>query len=197
MDHEILKPQVVRPVRVETPQCEAEVNEPYPSGSWRKDRYSKLRPHFDPAHCQHESVFKLDGHYFCKKHAGIYTLEKWLKGELVATEVGVPEVDKALKAIDSACNCLQYDASGRFGAETIQPLRGAASLLRKLAKEVTNDPWTATTRGPGWGPHFSGGDGTIYPCCHECGGLKPGTGAESEFIAEAIGHKKGCSHAAT
>lgn len=89
MKAEILKPQYVRPEPVRTPQCEVEVQGPSWLGNteWRKQRYSKLRPQFDPKKCQHESVFKLDGKHFCKSHAGIYALEKWMKGELVAKEV--------------------------------------------------------------------------------------------------------------
>lgn len=55
-------------------------------------------------------------------------------------------------------------------------------------------PWTSTTRGPGFGPHGSGGDGALFLTCHACGGVKPGSGAESNFIASAIGHKEGCPY---
>lgn len=55
-------------------------------------------------------------------------------------------------------------------------------------------PWTATARGPGFGPHDSGGDGFLFLACHACGGIKPGGGAETNFIAEAVGHKKGCPY---
>lgn len=94
MQSERLKPVVVRPVVVHTPQCEAVIKktEWLSREEWRKKRYSKIRPHFDPLKCQHESVFKLDGKHFCKSHAGIYALEKWMKGELVAKEVKNAEV---------------------------------------------------------------------------------------------------------
>lgn len=89
MKAEVLKPQVVRPAVVHTPQCCVEIRETewLSRSDWRRERYSKLRPHFDPALCQHESVFLLDGKHYCKSHAGIYALEKWMKGELVAKEV--------------------------------------------------------------------------------------------------------------
>lgn len=53
-------------------------------------------------------------------------------------------------------------------------------------------PWTGICRGPGFGPHGSGDDGTPFPACCICGGLKPGSGAEHQFIDSAIGHQKGC-----
>jgi hypothetical protein len=52
--------------------------------------------------------------------------------------------------------------------------------------------WSSQRQGPGSGPMFSGGDGKWYPACPECGGIKPGVGAESVFMAEAIGHKTNC-----
>ena len=54
-----------------------------------------------------------------------------------------------------------------------------------------SDCWTATRMGPGTFSHDTG-PGTKFPACHICGGLKPGTGAENQFIAAAIGHKKTC-----
>lgn len=86
MDAETLKPQVIHVPRVVTPQCCVSVNDPTHNAGWRQERYKKLRPSFDPGRCQHESVFKLDGKCYCRSHAGIYCLEKWLAGDLVGKE---------------------------------------------------------------------------------------------------------------
>lgn len=134
MKAEMLKPQVIRPERVETPQCETPVAEPYPSWDWRKDRYSKLRPHFDPSRCQHESVFKLDGKYLCKKHAGIYALEKWMKGELVAAEVH-PDYAKAKSCIEGAVKAakeMDIERQAYGGEVVMQCVRDALAYMEKV-----------------------------------------------------------------
>lgn len=53
--------------------------------------------------------------------------------------------------------------------------------------------WSGIRQGQGWGPMGSGNDGTEYPACPVCGGLKEPNG---EFIAEAVGHQPGCALAA-
>lgn len=81
---EILKPHVIKPKRVETPQCCVPVDPPTHAQHWRRDRYKKLRPHFDPDQCQRESTMMIDGKPYCRIHAGQLALEKWMTGELVA-----------------------------------------------------------------------------------------------------------------
>lgn len=49
--------------------------------------------------------------------------------------------------------------------------------------------WNGEVRGPGSGPHGSGGDGELYQSCPVCGGLR---GPNSSFVAEAVGHQAGC-----
>lgn len=79
----ILKPITIKPARIETPQCCVPVDPPTHAEHWRRERYKKLRPHFDPDHCQRESSFQIDGKFYCRIHAGQLSLERWLKGELV------------------------------------------------------------------------------------------------------------------
>jgi hypothetical protein len=52
--------------------------------------------------------------------------------------------------------------------------------------------WSGTRRGQGSGYMGSGGDGTPYPACPVCSRINPKSGARSEFMDEAIGHKKNC-----
>ena len=64
-------------------------------------------------------------------------------------------------------------------------------LLRELE-------WSSIRRGPGSGPHGSGGDGQAFKSCPMCGGIAPDQrGADMNFVASAIGHKEACRlHAA-
>lgn len=78
-----VKPQVIKPARVVTPQCCVEVDPPTHAQMWRRDRYKKLRPQFDPDRCQHESTVEIDGKHYCTAHAGRIALDRWLKGDLV------------------------------------------------------------------------------------------------------------------
>jgi hypothetical protein len=78
-----VKPQVIKPARVVTPQCCVEVDPPTHCTSYRLDRYKRLRPHFDPHRCQHESTVEIDGKHYCTAHAGKIALERWLSGSLV------------------------------------------------------------------------------------------------------------------
>lgn len=66
-----------------------------------------------------------------------------------------------------------------------------AELLRELE-------WSSIKRGPGSGPHGSGGDGQEFESCPMCGGIAPDQrGADMNFVASAIGHKEACRlHAA-
>lgn len=80
-----IKPKVLKPEPTHTPQCCVPVDPPSHAQMWRRDRYVKLRPDFDPNRCQRESVVLIDGDHYCRLHAGGVALEKWLKGELIAT----------------------------------------------------------------------------------------------------------------
>lgn len=84
---------------------------------------------------------------------------------------------------------------GEFSAEAVcVPCMIDRYLKTKKIPGPFADPWTGIRRGPGFGPHGSGDDGTPFPACHICGGLKPGSGAEHQFIASAIGHQKDCPY---
>ncbi|WP_018900371.1 hypothetical protein [Rhizobium sp. 2MFCol3.1] len=48
------------------------------------------------------------------------------------------EINAALNAINATCLELQYDDRGRFGAETIEPLRNVARLINKLVSQRQN-----------------------------------------------------------
>ncbi len=50
------------------------------------------------------------------------------------------EINEALKTIQSTCLQLQYDHSGRYGVETIEPLRNVARLINKLVWEQAPAP---------------------------------------------------------
>lgn len=56
--------------------------------------------------------------------------------------------------------------------------------------------WSATVRGPGSGPMFSGGDGAAHPACPVCRGIQPTTIARCVFVADAIGHRPDCTYSA-
>lgn len=81
-----LKPIVIKPESVQTPQCCVRVEEPVGSRGWRKERYMRLRPGLDPDLCQHSSVFEIDGYFYCRMHAGQKTLEMWREGRLVLAD---------------------------------------------------------------------------------------------------------------
>lgn len=87
MTIDVLKPKIIKPERVETPQCCAEVDPPTKASMWRRDRYKKLRPHFDPDRCQRESTVEIDGKAYCRGHAGGMALDRWLKGDLVEAKL--------------------------------------------------------------------------------------------------------------
>lgn len=55
------------------------------------------------------------------------------------TEEEIAEINTALKAIDNACNAIQYDDRGRYGIETIEPLRNVAKLINKLVFQQATD----------------------------------------------------------
>lgn len=78
-----VKPVVVKPARVVTPQCSEIIPADTRFEIWRKGRYQKLRPQFDPERCQRESTVQIDGRHYCSNHAGRIALAKWLKGDLV------------------------------------------------------------------------------------------------------------------
>lgn len=78
----VLKAKIIKPERVVTPQCCAEVEPPTHANMWRRDRYLKLRPTFDPDRCQRESTVEIDGKPYCRLHAGGIALDRWLSGNL-------------------------------------------------------------------------------------------------------------------
>lgn len=49
------------------------------------------------------------------------------------------EINSALKTINDTCAALQYDERGRWGVETIEPLRNVAKLINKLVLQATYD----------------------------------------------------------
>ncbi|MBA8881661.1 hypothetical protein [Phyllobacterium myrsinacearum] len=81
----VLKPVVIKPAPVQTPQCCIEVPAPGHNQTWR-NRYRNKRPHLDPDLCQHASTVKIDGKHYCTPHAGQLALKKWLAGELIEKE---------------------------------------------------------------------------------------------------------------
>lgn len=78
-----LKPFVVKPEPVKTPQCSVVVPANSHFDEWRKGRYQQLRPHMKPEQCQRESVVQIDGKHYCRIHAGKLALDLWLSGKLV------------------------------------------------------------------------------------------------------------------
>lgn len=81
-----IKPKVIKYEPLHTPQCSADVDPPTHANMWRRDRYKKLRPTFDPDKCQRESTIEIDGKPYCRLHAGGLALDKWLNGKLVENE---------------------------------------------------------------------------------------------------------------
>jgi hypothetical protein len=77
-----IKPKVIKPEPRHTPQCCVPVDPPTHAEMWRRERYTRTRPSFDPDRCQRESVIDIDGNHYCRLHAGGIALERWLKGEL-------------------------------------------------------------------------------------------------------------------
>lgn len=71
------------PSNPQTPQCCVPVEPPTHNEMWRRDRYKRLRPAFDPDRCQRESALEIDGKPYCRLHAGQEALSRWMKGELV------------------------------------------------------------------------------------------------------------------
>jgi hypothetical protein len=49
------------------------------------------------------------------------------------------EINAALKTINDTCAALQYDDRGRYGVETIGPLRSVAKLINKLVFMQINE----------------------------------------------------------
>lgn len=78
-----IKPKIIKPDPIITPQCSAAVDPPTKASMWRRDRYKKLRPTFDPDRCQRESSIEINGKPYCRIHAGGLALDKWLSGKLV------------------------------------------------------------------------------------------------------------------
>lgn len=78
-----LKPMLIKPAPVTTPQCCVPVAPPTRATMWRRERYKTLRPSFDPDRCQRESVVSVNGKHYCRIHAGVIALELWLSGDLI------------------------------------------------------------------------------------------------------------------
>lgn len=90
MGIQAIKPTLIKPERIPTPQCSIVVDDPSHWKGWRSQRYERLRPQFDPKLCQHESSFKIDGKYYCRAHAGQITLKMWCDGLLVSSATEDP-----------------------------------------------------------------------------------------------------------
>lgn len=78
-----LKPVIIKPERIATPQCCATADANPREAGWRQLHYSKRRPHFDSAKCQRESFVEIDGQPYCRVHASKIALEMWLTGKLI------------------------------------------------------------------------------------------------------------------
>lgn len=78
-----IKPKVIKPDPAHTPQCCMPVEPPTHANMWRRDRYKRLRPTFDPDKCQRESTIEIDGQPYCRLHAGGVALDRWLSGRLI------------------------------------------------------------------------------------------------------------------
>ena len=72
------------------------------------------------------------------------------------------------------------------------PAGGEEVIVRDLIKFIRKLEWASYAQGQGSGFMSSGGDGQLYPACPVCGGIKPGSGAEGDFMRSAIGHYRGC-----
>lgn len=53
---------------------------------WRVKRYSQLRPNWDPERCQRQVAFEIDGHRYCRIHAGTEALRILLAGAKISSE---------------------------------------------------------------------------------------------------------------
>lgn len=85
----------------------------------------------------------------------------------------------------------QLQPTGTIGDGTVAQLQELAARVRQDHRATMEEiEWSGYVRGPGSGPMFSGDDGTKYPACPECGGLKEPNGS---FVASAVGHRSGCN----
>lgn len=77
-----LKPLPGTPPRVATPRCEHKVQiQGWHDVKWRSNRYENLGGMWDD--CTFPSYCEIDGHYYCRRHAGQIVLEQFLDGKLV------------------------------------------------------------------------------------------------------------------
>lgn len=67
-------------------QCQHPTNDTGRLIAWRKGRYLRLRPTFDPLKCQHECQFEIQGLRVCRPHAGKMLLNLAARGKLVLKE---------------------------------------------------------------------------------------------------------------
>jgi len=74
--------RIKAPKPVATPQCSAPVDPPSHAPAWRRERYMRLRPSYDPDCCQRDSSVVIDGKTYCRLHAGGIALDRWLRGEI-------------------------------------------------------------------------------------------------------------------
>lgn len=75
----ILKPKIVNQ-GYSTPQCEAPIGE--------RDGYNRLnkswqKEGFVPTQCNKASTIEINGHHYCRQHAGQIALDWWANGKLV------------------------------------------------------------------------------------------------------------------
>ncbi len=89
-----IKPRVLRPEPAHTPQCCAEVDPPTHATMWRRERYPKMRPSFDPDRCQRESMIEIDGKPYCRLHAAGIALDRWISGQLIELAVPAPNSEE-------------------------------------------------------------------------------------------------------
>jgi hypothetical protein len=65
---------------------------------------------------------------------------------------------------------------------------------REIVAVLKRVEWAGTRQGQG--SSMGSNDGYSYPACPECGQIKPGIGADEDFMGCAIGHKPSCKLAA-
>lgn len=115
-------------------------------------------------------------------------IAEWRKGCSCAG----PEWERMFKKPEgssSPAECSSCTEGLADALEKVLPELELKARLFDLLHKLEDIEWSGKARGPGSGPHSSGGDGDIFPACPVCRGLKeksPG------FIEDAVGHREGC-----
>lgn len=78
-----IKPKIIKPEPIITPQCSATVDPPTHNKAWRGNRYGAMRPEFDASKCQRQSTVMIMDKPYCRVHGALVALDLWLRGELV------------------------------------------------------------------------------------------------------------------